>query len=562
MRSEEGSTIQTVAETLFRLIHELRRDRDARFQVFVGYDEDDQLLAETRAQKAITENIAYLLNTSVASSTYDPSRQFPQTDELQAAELVKWERLPSPDSPGRGFAACVAWDHLARLAFAEGCDLSLLLGDDICIIRPTNWSQQIAGKFKEAHLENGAPFGAAMVGVLEESAPGWPCFLAIHRWHVETFGELFPVRGPNAFFNQDADPFLWEVYRRFGLSRWTDEVILNNTKGGVRGGLQKIASPTRYEPVHIEWRTGLLQRYQEKLQASLPRGKEMERVTMDIAVPSFRVEPVYLRRILQLRSSFPEKLQIRFVLIIDRPLEELPKTTVAELRQMERQQRDVRIRVNSRNMGAPASRTRALRDCHSKWILFLDDDVLPDEAILDEYLEGILSAEEKPKKVSGFVGVTELDYLPQQSVMAVHLAQSTFFWRISELCASENLPVPWGVTANLLLRWDPQLSFDEQFPKTGGGEDIDICIRAGGAEGKLLAAPRARVRHPWWDDGKRLNLWRRLFLWAQGDGMLQSKYPEYTYRSFPNIWEHLNPVLRETLQSWAILSAILEEDKY
>ncbi|KAL3682717.1 hypothetical protein R1sor_000739 [Riccia sorocarpa] len=148
------STYQTCAviDSLCRLIHEFNKDRDARFLAFVSYDEDDQFWRRRELENSETEKIDYMLYPSVASSTYDPSRQLPQTyDEQQAAELVKCK---------------------------QGCDLSLLLGDDICITRLTNWSQQIAGKFKDVYVEMLEEFSDAMVEVLEESTPSWPCFLA------------------------------------------------------------------------------------------------------------------------------------------------------------------------------------------------------------------------------------------------------------------------------------------------------------------------------------------------------------------------------------------------
>ena len=37
--------------------------------------------------------------------------------------------------------------------------------------------------------------------------------------------------------------------------------------------------------------------------------------------------------------------------------------------------------------------------------------------------------------------------------------------------------IRWGVTANLLLRRLPGIKFGDSFPKTGGGEDVDICLR-------------------------------------------------------------------------------------
>lgn len=118
--------------------------------------------------------------------------------------------------------------------------------------------------------------------------------------------------------------------------------------------------------------------------------------------------------------------------------------------------------------------------------------------------------------------------------MAFHLAQISCFWH-----AATWLPrPPWGVTANLVLRWWPGLQgFDPRFPKHGGGEDIDICVAAVAAGPPVVGVPDAAAAHPWWDGGRRWSLWARVFRWAVGDGMLLSKYPGFTYQSLPNAVE-------------------------
>lgn len=113
---------------------------------------------------------------------------------------------------------------------------------------------------------------------------------------------------------------------------------------------------------------------------------------------------------------------------------------------------------------------------------------------------------------------------------------TTFFWHISEWAARMEQPVPWGVTANLLLKWNKALRFDETFPKTGGGEEIDICIQAGG---RFVPVPDAIVHHPWRETA--IQMYARLFQWAVGDGILNRKYPRYTYRSWPTLPELILP---------------------
>lgn len=50
--------------------------------------------------------------------------------------------------------------------------------------------------------------------------------------------------------------------------------------------------------------------------------------------------------------------------------------------------------------------------------------------------------------------------------------------------------VPWAVTANVALV-NTSHQFDLRFPKTGGGEDIDYCLKVTG--GGLVPVPQVRI---------------------------------------------------------------------
>lgn len=78
--------------------------------------------------------------------------------------------------------------------------------------------------------------------------------------------------------------------------------------------------------------------------------------------------------------------------------------------------------------------------------------------------------------------------------------------------------------------------FRPDFPKTGGGEDIALCLDTVHDTGKpLYSVPSVQVLHPWWDDGQ-FSSWR-FFSWTQGDGLLAIIYPQYRYWNWPNIVE-------------------------
>ncbi|KAG1819944.1 hypothetical protein EV424DRAFT_910197 [Suillus variegatus] len=99
--------------------------------------------------------------------------------------------------------------------------------------------------------------------------------------------------------------------------------------------------------------------------------------------------------------------------------------------------------------------------------------------------------------------------------------------------------MPWGVTTNLIARRvQDGVEFDLQFPKTGGGEDIDFCRKkrdfsvAHRGEG-FYPAPRVIATHPWWNDGQR-SYWR-FYMWSKSDRGLMKLYPNLTYLDYtPN----------------------------
>ena len=88
---------------------------------------------------------------------------------------------------------------------------------------------------------------------------------------------------------------------------------------------------------------------------------------------------------------------------------------------------------------------------------------------------------------------------------ALILSGITFFWGIAEVYEDD---VPWGITANLLIRrYNDNVLFNPNFPKSGGGEDIDYCLKKkeffikNVENGKLFkGVPNVKVTHPWWNN--------------------------------------------------------------
>lgn len=404
----------------------------------------------------------------------------------------------------RPFPICALWNKMATYAFRVfQADLVLMLGDDVVTMKADKMITEIQQLFDK---------GADCIAVREESHPGWPTFLA-------TSASYFPI--PEGFVNQDADPFMYECARRKGRAAMTSEIYLYNITGGVEFGLVPFVGP-RYQRVSYDWRTHEMK--------YLPVIDNLV-ITIDVAVPMHRPNPTFIRSLLNLPT--PIGCDVRICICLDCAHQSISAAIWKALREMELANERLRIRVNAYNMGASATRTRLLSECHSDYILFLDDDVVVDRNLLIAYADAI----KYHSDAKVFVGMSALPRDGRYWTDGMH-ASTTFFWHISQWASEQETCAPWGVTANLLVKWQPGMCFDVDFPKSGGGEDVDFCIRLGG---ECVPVPAAKITHPW--RASYMKMLRRLFEWAYGDVLLQKKHRRYAYMSFPNapecIWATL-----------------------
>ena len=394
------------------------------------------------------------------------------------------------------FPMCRLWMRMAEYA-AERMSAThvILLGDDVEIHDAARLKNEVKS------LSRG---GYDCVAVRESRHPSWPTFLAMSTKAFVTpfFRGLFY----GYFINQDGDPFLFEYFRRSGKACFTLKVHLTNARGGVEGGLNKFNEP-RYDRCHVPWKH------------LLPSVSTM--TTIDVCVPMYRINVEFVRDLLTL--DVPPNCDTRFCVCLDsKPTPEQVKI----LSNLETRDHRLRVRINDKNMGASETRNRLMKESHYDWILFLDDDVVPSSDIIVEYHRAIL----KNPESRGFVGLSEIPRDGRLWTDAIHVS-TLYFWHIAR---HTDQPVAWGVTANLLIKWDPTLQFDSRFPKTGGGEDIDLCVQMGNS---LIPVKNAKITHPWRDSP--FKMYRRMFEWAVGDGILNSKYPKLTFHTFPNAIEIL-----------------------
>ncbi|KAF9526234.1 NAD-dependent epimerase/dehydratase [Crepidotus variabilis] len=514
---------KSLTRTTWRDVHEKNAAR-YRFVIYLAIDYDDTFL--------ISEG---------------PDNSLPQ-QVLQEDGLFDIVTLVCKHPRGH---VCKIWKECAKRAFEDGCDYFVLLGDDV-VLKDEGWMRDAHAAFKQLSATTRTPFGFGCVAFTDLTFPGMPTFPIVHRIHMEIFkGEIIP----DAFINQDGDPFLFQLYRRWGCSMMFSSRLSNGIGGG---------DDCRYEKKHAEdWTFEVLDSATDSAEAWLLTSVDnpiQKKLTLDVVIPCYRVDLTVLNTMLSLKSS--PTCSTMFIVIIDNPL----SPHIFELESRYAHRPDIRIRINKTNVGASASRNRGMEESAADWVHFLDDDVVPDEDLLIK-AEEIIRAH---PRAAGFVGNSIFPTANTVFTTAVHVASLTYFWDIASKM-KDNVDLPWGVTANLIARRNipDGVKFDLMYPKTGGGEDIDFCIRkrdyvvhnTENGEG-FVAAPLVQVTHPWWNNGKR-SYWR-FFNWSVGDGALVKQFPQHVYHGYaPNAAECLllsvmAAVLGASCAQWNIVMASLK----
>jgi glycosyltransferase involved in cell wall biosynthesis len=483
----------TIHDDLNKLIQELAKNssQSLPLKVFFGVNEDDDYLKEE------------------------------QIDELMQESKLEYHYLAlKPHKTSEPVPICSYWRKLAGIAYQENCDYYLLLGDDVeisCAHTEISWPTLIHRQFQDSNLP-----GFGCVALTDKNSPGFCTFPVVSKLHMDIFqGQIIP----SEFINQDGDPYLWELYRRFNGSNVIKEVMINNEVGGVQLAEDDSYQQPRYDRRHIDWKGSLLQEQVNTLNEWVADHKHpVPSVNViDILVPSYRVERSYLSSIIKLLGTYNrDRNNLMIIIIIDNPAAD-----IKWLRDIESEH--LRIRKNEANLGASETRNVGLRESAADWVLFLDDDVIPHPTIVDEYVQSI---EEFGREYAGFVGLTVLPLDARKiDELALKVSGISYFWDIA-LKQNES---PWGITANMLvsrLGSNRDIYFDLKFLKTGGGEDIDFCLQLVVEKKYLKTVATAVCDHKLWTATHR-----HVYNWGHSDSLLISKYPKLSYLNFPNLVE-------------------------
>jgi GT2 family glycosyltransferase len=508
-------------------------------------------------------------------------------------------------STGVGTVADV-WQALGGKAFEQGADYVVLWHTAEAAFSDPAWTRHLldevnglaralAASLGEADLAP-ALTGFGCVALLSEDRPRARFDLVLPRAHYESLGNhvLAPAwLADAANGGPSVDRRLYYTYAKLNAARPSTrcgllhgkEVGGGGSSGGGGGGCGlsglEMVPPTARLQISDEDETVLA--LADHLVARLGQWTKKERgsggsgsggqwdgsalallrrrglpPSLDVVVPTYRVDMELLQGIC---GTAPANQGSLTYVVVDDPGKvntdnwrsgggggrPTPMLTVPMMQRRLSQAKPALVLVNSVNMGVTRSRNRGLEASGAEWIVFQDDDVVPDVALLKAYSEAIArhassaAAEAMGKEpaqaqaqaqaqgqrpVVGFCGMIHFPEPFNAFTAALRMSGVTNAFEIAQLTPE---PV-WGCTANVCMRNGPWLRFAEDWEKCGGGEDIDFFLRLRDV-GRVRSAFPAAAVHPWWTDGRR-SYWH-FRMWGLGDGRLQKLYPEQCYRSAP-----------------------------
>ena len=147
-----------------------------------------------------------------------------------------------------------------------------------------------------------------------------------------------------------------------------------------------------------------------------------------------------------------------------------------------------------------------------------------------------VAAIEKTPDASGYVGPTKFPVPVNSFTKGICASGILTFFEIPDA----RKWATWGTTSNLLIprKNIGDIRFSDTFPKHGGGEDVDFCLRILEKNKKWYKIVHsATVQHNWWGNARRS--YKRFFRWSFGDSSLPDIHKKYRYYDFPNMIEML-----------------------
>lgn len=247
--------------------------------------------------------------------------------------------------------------------------------------------------------------------------------------------------------------------------------------------------------------------------------------SIDVVIPSFRLDEDVILNVFNVER--PDGFLVNFYIIADNPSLAIPD----EILKLAADNK-INLIKNEVNLGFSKTRNNGIRLGNGKWILLLDDDIVPSKKLLIAYAEAI---QKNPDSI-GFAGVTDFPKPFTAATRAMDINGTTGHFK----AALDGKPLVWVPTANVMLNREKmdEALFNEKLKK--GGEDIEFLLRNGLLyKEKYTPVPDAVVEHPWWNNGAVQT--ERMFRYGRGaaDIAVLDTIKPYTYYDFLNTSESL-----------------------
>jgi len=365
-----------------------------------------------------------------------------------------------------------------------------------------------------------------LVGIVDDSRPSTPGGVLLPRFHLEALeGRVLPPWiSPKLSSLAEVVEFLFDVYYRLGAALLVRDVVV--APNGFKS--PSILRRPREMP---QWWTECANSVAEAIRRAANTTNLPLLTSLDIVVPSYRTPKEVIERIMDLPRP-TASIALRIIVVCDNPTSHDAIRVFEDLEEEFKFDYAAKFRMHERNLGPGGARNSGLGECTGDYVLFLDDDVEPQPTLLYGYNRMIVQHPE----AAGFIGHTALPLPTTPRTLGLMRSRVCFGWDFA-FAPPKTTQLGWAITANLCVKRDPLLRFDcEFFPRGGGGEDVDFCLRlVKDKPVKLIPARLAAVRHPYWDDGEpRL---QHFVCWARGDRALVETHPEFAFWNLPDAVE-------------------------
>lgn len=176
--SERGVAEEKIASVM-SLLDQIEEDSLCRYLLVLALDDDEQ--GSTYAKELITTL----------------EHRVKDHDQLQSFHAITNPRR-CEDQP---FTICSVWNEMAILAWNEGADWVVFLGDDVQIECSFHY-RALYRSFLEIAARLKVPFGFGCPWWNDQSFPGFPSFPCVGKAHLEMFAGLIPKHRRSEFVNQ------------------------------------------------------------------------------------------------------------------------------------------------------------------------------------------------------------------------------------------------------------------------------------------------------------------------------------------------------------------------